>query len=577
MIFLTVGGDTVTGDTVAAQAIPQVVISYHDRSAIAQRMPDFYERAVPDVLLSLPFVPLARGFGRVSAGMNKGRAPYYTRVHLNGHELPVHPLGDVDLSMLPLPCMESVTIGQTAAGAALSAIGLGSRVNRYALPFSRFFFGLGSFQSNTYAFDLTRALTNELGFFMSGGYHRTDGHRANAAAEKLFLYSHVYMNYIQPMRFDVLYVNHDYGFPGSVARPLTGQEQDRRLDVSGTVGFDRGAVTFYYDHNSLDYTDTLNDRSLAVRVDHFGLQAERHDTVLATAFDYGARGSVSSLRGGHYLPTGLSRLDLWTRIDRSLGRTFAAASGRVEAANYHELFLCPRLEMGLRLAGSMRLSAALSRDARPPSDFERWAPYDSLVPYLAVRGDESLTAEHCWVEEFGMSGRGFLVNLYRVRFSDYIGIVQDLDDGIYTYANRPARAWHGLEGFVDLPLRLYSADRSAVTELKAVLGGNVRLGGDAVPFCPETSAGAAFVCRRDTRRFGVGIALGVEHGSSRTDHAGVEYAGYDVVSAAGFVRFLSLSCVARVNNVFDEEYAFVPYYPMEPRNVGVSVSWEFQD
>ena len=576
MIFFSVSGDTVAGDTAAVYQIPEVVRSCYDMSATLERLPDLYERALPEVLQDLPFAPMGSGFGRVSAGMNKGRDPRYTRVYLNGHEVPVHPLGEVDLSLLPLPSMERVTLGQIAAGAGLTGLGLWSSVNRYERPFSRVHFTVGSFQSNTYGFDLTRALTNELGFYLSAAFDRTGGYRDNAAAERLALYSNVYLNHFRPMRFDVLYVDHDYGFPGPLARPQTGQERDQLLDVSGPVGFGRGALTLGYERQTMDYQDTVEDRTLAFSVDHFGLQAARHDTVFAVAFDYGARGSLTRLDGGQYLPTGCRRFDVWTRVTRHMGRITAAASGRVETASDHETFLCPRLELGLRLVDSVRLSAAVSRDARSPSDFERWAPQDSLVPYLTIAGNESLAPEYCWVDEFGLRGRWFDVELYRVRFTDRIVVAPDPED-YYTYVNMPESAVSGLEGHVRLPLRFRNSDSTVVTEFTLGLGGNIQLDGDTVPRWPVRSAGATLAFRRDTPRLGAGIALRAEHGSARTDHTGIEYGGYNVFTAAGRIRFLSLSCVVRLNNVFDEEYVFVPDYPMAPRNFDVSLHWEFRD
>ena len=48
-------------------------------------------------------------------------------------------------------------------------------------------------------------------------------------------------------------------------------------------------------------------------------------------------------------------------------------------------------------------------------------------------------------------------------------------------------------------------------------------------------------------------------------------------SATGLIKFMNLSCTLRLNNVFDEDYAYVPLYPMPPRNFNVSIKWEFWD
>lgn len=564
--------DTTAIDTARTYEIPEVVNSCHDMLVSNEVAPGYYDNKVADMLLNLPLVSVSYGIGRFSAGVGKGRKPYYTRIYLNGRPLYHQPLGYFNLGFLPLHFLERLSIGQIAAGAQLSCINFVSKVNRYDRPYSRADFVLGSYQSNTYGFDLTRAVSDDLGFYLSGSYHRTDGHRENSDAQVLSFYSHFYADSPLPLRFDFFYVGLDYGFPGSTILPLTGQERDQFIDVSATAGIDRGAFTLFYDHELLDYRDTLHDKSLRVEADHFGLLCERHDTVFSTALDYGARGSVTSLDGGAYLPTGLHRLDVWVRLNKSLGRAYARASGRMESANYHEIFLCPKIEFGLHLTGSAYLSAALSRDARPPSDFERWAPFDSLIPYCTVAGNQLLSAEYCRVAEVGLSGDGFLVNLYRLNYDDYITV-----SSVNRYVNVPSWETSGIEGYVNLPLRWYNTDRSTATEFTVGFSGNVQLSGDTAHYSPHSSASAVAAVKRDTRRFGWGVALRAQYSAERQDLAGEEYSGYNNISAAGLIRFMSLSCVVRLNNILDEEYACLPFFPMAARNFDISVRWEFWD
>lgn len=580
MIAFLVSADTTAVDTARTYEIPEVLNPRHDMLVSDEIAPGYFDREVTDMLSYLPLVPVSYGLGRFGAGAGKGRKPYYTRIYLNGRPLHHHPFGHFNLGFLPLHFVDRISVGQIAAGAQMSGVNFVSRVNRYDRPYSRAEFALGSYQSSTYGFDLTRALTNDLGFYLSGSYQETDGHRENSAAQALSLYSNVYVNRPLRLRFDFFYVGLDYGFPGSTILPVTGQERDQFIDVSATAGIDRGAFTLFYDHELLDYRDTLHDKSLQVEVDCFGMLFERHDTLFSTALDYGASGAVINLNGGAYLPTGLHRLDVWTRLNKSVGRAFMRVSGRMESANYHEIFLCPKIEVGVSLPGSARLSAALSRDARPPSDFERWASYDSLVPYLSVAGDRFLSTEYCWIEEFALRGNSFLVNLYRVRFSDHIGVARILTndyDYVYTYVNQPELETSGIEGHLTLPLRWHNSDRSAVTEFVFGLGGNVQLSGDTITYYPHSSASTVAAVRRDTRRFGWGFALRAQRGAERLDLAGEEYSGYNVISAAGLIRFMSLSCVARLNNVLDEEYAYLPFFPMAARSFDISVRWEFWD
>jgi len=576
MIIFLVNGDSAVSDTVKTYEIPEIVYSCHDMSVAGEITAGFYDRSVSDMLLGLPFVPISCGFGQVGTMVNKGRKPNYTRIYLNGHPLHDHPLGYVNLGLLPPNFSEKLSFGQISAGSELSCVNLVSGTNRYERPYSRVHFMFGSFGSNIYGFDLTRGVTDDLGFYLSGSYYKTGGHRQNADTQVMSLYSHIYLDYSLPMRLDLFYANDDYGFPGSTTLPLGGRQKDHLLDVSGTVGLGRGVLTLAYDRRTLDYSDTLYEKSLHIAVDHFGLLFERHDTLLGTAVDYGASGFVTLLDGGSYPPTGLHKLDAWSRLTKSVGRGFLRASGNVEPANYHETFWRPKIELGMYLSGSAYVSAALSRDARAPSDFERWAPFDSLNPYFAVAGNELLSPEYCWVEEIGLRGRVLFLNLYRLRFDDYITVYRVSDD-YYRYRNLERWETSGLEGYVQLPLRLYNPDSSTMTEFAVSLGGNVLMSGDSMPYVPHNYVGAAISARRETTRFSFGIALHGEFSSNRRDLSGAEYSGYGVYSAAGFVKFMSLSCALRLNNAFDEDYACVPYYPMPPRNFDVSIKWEFWD
>jgi hypothetical protein len=576
MLVFLVKGDSTAIDTVRTYEIPEIVYSYHDISVAGEITPGFYDHSVSDMLFGLPFVPISCGFGQVGTIVNKGRKPNYTRIYLNGHLLPDHPLGYVNLGLLPLNFSEKLSFGQIAAGSELSCFNLVSGTNRYERPYSRVNFMFGSFGSNIYRFDLTRGITDELGFYLSGSYYKTDGHRQNSDAQVMSLYSHIYLDYSLPIRFDLFYANNDCGFPGSTTLPLGGHQKDQLLDVSGTVGFGRGMLTLVYDRRALDYNDTLYEKSLRITVDHFGLLSERHDTLFGTLVDYGASGFVTHLDGGAYPPTGLNRLNVWARLTKSVGRGFVRASGNVESANYHDIFWRPKIEIGMYLLGSAYISAALSRDARAPSDFERWAPFDSLNPYFTVAGNEFLLPEYCWSEEIGLRGKVFFLNLYRLRFDDYI-TVYPVSDDYYKYCNLERWETTGLEGYLQLPFRLYNPDSSTMTEFAVSFGGNVLMSGDSMPYVPHHYVNAAVSARRETSRFSFGVALHAEFSSIRRDLSGAEYFGYNIYSAAGFVKFMSLSCVLRLNNAFDEEYAYLPDYPMPPRNFDVSIKWEFWD
>lgn len=576
ILILLFTNDSTSVDTVQTYEIPEIV-SFQDVISVAgEVVPAFYEQSSIDVLSRFPFVPYIYGFGQQSAVYGKGRKPQYTRIYLNSRPLHVHPFGYVSQAQLPLHFFEKMAYGSSITGTELSAVSLESVVNRYDRPYSYAQFMFGSFGSNVYGMDLTRAITDDLGFYLSGQYYKTDGYRDNTDAQTMSIYSNIYYNRFLPMRLDVFYLNNEYGFPGSTQVPANGRQEDQILDGSCTIGIDNSAVTLFYDYQNIDYNDTTNGKSLAVRTDQFGVMFARHDTMLGAVVDYGAQGFLTALDGGGCLPTRLSKADMWARAKLGSERFFLQAAGRLGMANYHRTFLCPKAEFGVNITGSLYLSAAISGDVRPPSDFERWAPFDTLIPYFTVAGNSRLEPEYCWAGEIGLRGNDLLLNFYRLDFTDYIAVRVDSMHHP-TYENLHSWETSGLEGFVRYPLRVYNADSSAMTEF--VLGGsfNVWIAGDSATNVPFHFAGALVSIRRNTRRFSFGVALRSEYSGITRDLSGTEFAGFNVYSLAGLIKFLSLSCVVRLNNLFDEDYAYIPHYPMAPRNYDVSVKWEFWD
>jgi hypothetical protein len=569
--------DSTSVDTVKTYEIPQIVSLSDGISVAGAVVPAFYEQSSIDVLAMFPFLPYTYGFGQQGAVYGKGRKPQYTRIYLNGRPMHVHPLGYVNLAQLPLHFFDEISYGCSITGTELSAINFESRVNRYDHPYSLAHFMFGSFGSNIYGMDLTRAITNDLGLYLSGQYYKTNGYQENTDAQAMSVYSNVYYNRFIPMRFDFFYVNNEYGFPGSTQRPLSGRQEDQALDISGTGSIDNMVAMLFYDFQNMDYMDTANEKSLTVQTDQFGALIARQDTLMSVIFDYGVQGLLTTLDGGWYRPTGLSEADIWAGAKYKSGRFFFQAGGRTGVANYHEAFLCPKAEFGLNMTGSICLSAAVSRDVRLPSDFEKWAPYDGFIPYFNIVGDTMLEPEYCWAKEIGLRGKGLLLSYYQLDFTDYITTVYSLLPEFLQYVNYNSWETSGIEGFVRYPLRLYNADSSAMIEFLFAGSFNALITGDSIPDVPATSAGASLSIMRSAKRFSFGIALRSDYSGVTRDIYGEEHAGSSVYSLAGLLKFLSLSCVLRLNNLFDEEYAYVPYYPMPLRNFDVSVKWEFWD
>ena len=577
MLICLINGDSTTVDSMITYEIPEIVEASGDIDPLGELEPSFYDQTTLDMLKHLPMTPLYYGFGTWATVMNKGRKPSYTRVSVNGHKVNTFPFGHVSLGFLPLHAFERLSFGQNAGGAEFNSVNFVSKINHYERPYSVARFTFGSFERNTYGFDLTRGITDKLGFYLSGAYHETDSHRENSDVRTLSAYSNIYMNYLLPVRLDVFYVNSDCGFPGSIESQVEGRQKDEFLDVSGTTRLGKEILTIFYERQTLDYRDTVNDRTWGVKLDHFGAASEGHDTLLGVSLDYGANFFVTLMEGESYLSDITHGFDASLRLEKSFGRGYVRAGGRVERLNYYDPLVMARFELGLKAWGSTAAYAAFSRDARSPSELETaQGPLDTLNPYLTIVGNGSLEPEYCWCGEIGLRSDIFILNAYRAMFSNYITVFAEIP-GFYTYGNLDTWEIQGIEAYVNLPLRTYSPDSNRMTEFMVGLAGNVTVSQDSAPTYPMLVTGAFAAFRRETPRFGFGIVLGAEYSSETYDIYGGEHSGYTVFSVAGLLKFMSLSCTLRLNNVLDEDYAYVPYYPMPARNFDLSVKWEFWD
>ncbi len=584
MLIFLVNGDSTAVDTVITYEIPEIVHYYDGISMSGEITPAFYEQSNIDMLSRLPVVLFAGELGQVNAIAGKGRKVSYTGIYLNGRLLRNQFLGFVDLVQLPLHFFDKATYGRSVAGAELSSLNLESKVNHFDRPYSYAHFLFGSFQSNIYGADFTRAITNDVGLYLSGEYYKTGGYRANAAGDRLSLYSNIYYNQLLPVRCDVFYCENKHDLSGSTVIPTAGRQKDRFLDISSTVAYQNGITTLFYNSQSMQYVDTLNARWLESQITQFGIVVDYHHDLLGVKADYGLAGYYRSVDASTALSTILYTLssyvdypfDVWARLSKQFGRLSFGAAGYVGVVRNHENIYCPKLEVGYDFLRSTRLYATLSKDARRPAELEKEAIFDTLVPYLIVAGNQDLTPEYCWAKEVGVRGEHYSVNLYRFDFDDLIAARAGSVD-YYQYANIDSWRTSGCEASVNLPLRIHNTNPSSTFTVVIAGSGNILLEGDSIPYMPRYHGRGHLSVTRETERLSFGIALIGEFSSIRYDISGAEYSGYSIFSAAGLVKFMSLSCILRVNNVFDEDYAYMPHYPMPPRNFSVSVKWEFWD
>jgi outer membrane cobalamin receptor len=575
MLMLLFANDSTSVDTVETYEIPEIVRFQNGIFAVGEIIPRYYEQSITDVLANLPVMTLSYGFTGVKGVGFRGAKPYYTRIYLNGRQQRDDFTGYFNLAQLLLNAVERVAYGRSIVGSELSSLNFESKINRYDRPYSYARFMFGSFKSNIYSVDLTRAITNDLGLYVSGEYHKTAGFREHADANRLSVYAHLYYNHFFPARLDFFYNDHDYGFPGSINQPIEGRQKDRFLDISTTVAFQHSVMNFFYEARNMEYADSQNVINVDNRIKQFGADLAYHHDPLGFAVDYGVASYFLEVDGSvtSYIDV---PLDLWARLSKEFHRFSLQVSGYFGKANDHENFYCPKLEVSYEFYESHSFCLSIGRDARAPSDIEINAVFDTLNPYFFADGNRDLVSEYCWIREVGVRGNQYAIGYYRFDYDNFI-TVDGTPGNHYEFVNIDSWLITGCDAYFDLPLRFHNTDSSRTVSVVLGCSGNIIFEGDSVPYVPRYHGGGHLSIIRETDRFSIGVVVRGELCGTRRDISGQDMSGFGVMSLAGLVKFMGLSCVARVNNIFDEEYAHVPYYPMPPRNFDVSVKWEFWD
>ena len=575
MLILLFASDSTSVDTAQTYEIPEIVQFENGLFTVREIIPQYYEHTVGDVLLNLPITAFSYGFTGVNGVSFRGAKPSYTRIYLNGRQQRDDFTGYFNLVQLPFSSVEKVTNGQSIVGSESSSLDFQSKVNRYDRPYSFARFTFGSFQSNGYGIDLTRAITNDLGLYMGGEYHTTDGFRDHADAERLSVYAHMYYNRFFPARLDLFYSEHDYGFPGSINQPIEGRQRHGFLDISSTVAFRNSVMNFFYDAKRIEYADSQNVISIDNRTKQFGADLAYHHDLLGFGVNYGMASYFLAVDGTVTSYNDIP-LDLWVRLSREFQLLSFGVAGYFGKADDHEDFYCPKLEVGYALYESNRLCLSFGRDARAPSDLEINAVFDTLNPYFLAEGNSSLVSEYCWIQEISVRGDQYGAGYYRFDYDDFLTI-SARSGNYYEFVNIDSWVISGCEAYFDLPLLFHDTDSNRTVTLVVGGSGNIIFEGDSVPYVPTYHGSGHLSVTRETDRFSFGIAVRGELCGTRHDISGENISGFAVMSVAGLVKFMGLSCVVRVNNVFDEEYAYIPYYPMAPINYDVSIKWEFWD
>ncbi len=587
MFIILMTEDSTIVDSARVYEIPEI-LHFGFQSEIGEGLystqnivPTDYDVNLLDAFSHSPFTVVNFGPGQLNLLSQKGQDPQHVAVHLNNHRIENRLFGYMDLAAFPIQFIDTISVEQDYYGK--SGIDLTTKINHYHRPFSQIKYTTGAFETDMYNVDFTRSITNNFGIYISGLYWSSQGHRRNSDFGIGSFYAHINYNQIIPMRFDALYFSNDFGVPGDDFDTLDGSGTDRFIDVCYAVGTDNHRLALYYTSNSKSYDESLSDSLFQTAFKNYGLD-------FRTCYDIkgyeilwnllGVRNTIESAYDLDFVPDNISQSENSLRFGIVCNKAFQnvlfSVSNVGEFRNDDDFFYTPRVCLGFKLLESTYLMGAVSKNYRVPSVAEIYFPERIKNSYIYIKGNEKLLPEYSWSQEIGIKGDFFAFTFYKNDYDDLIVLRPDSND-YYYHQNIDTWQTIGVENSLEIPMRLNNRLSKSVTEVCTGFSGNYLFKGEALPLIPEGNANVFVTFRRNAERFGLGLTVQGQFIGNRQDIYGQGMAPFKVVSLVGAVRFVTLSFILRLDNVFNEEYVFVPHYTMEPRHINFSVKWEFWD
>ncbi len=580
-------GDSTATDSAIVYEIPEI-IQMGSESGLERFLfhkqtinPEDYDFALSNTLFRTPFMAVSHGNGQLQLLSIRGQEPSHTNVFLNNHRIHDPLFGTINLATLPIQFIEKVYVGQDFYGS--DGIYLKTKINRYDKPFSSIRFMTGEFDENLYNIDFTRPITNQFGFYLSGLHWDSRGHRENTQFQINSFYTNLYYNHIIPTRLDFIYFSNEHGASEDVTSIHNSTATDRFVDVSLVGGTNEHKCAFYHTRSSSHYHDSLSNLLFEDMVRNYGIELENYLVLKGYEISYNLRGVLHAMETEVHsdplfprLSDTENALQFWTSVNRSFHKTIFSLLNRCELKDTRDFFYAPRLTMGIILFDSTFLTAALSRNYRTPLFSETHFSETISHPLSDIRGNGELLPEYYWLQECGIKKKNSAITFYKYDFDKPIVVQLDVNDS-YRYQNIDTWQTIGLEGYIDLPIYLESRQDKSVTGISIGFSGNYLFTGDSRPFIPKANAGIYLSLKRNTERFGLEITTRGKLIGSRQDIDGNTLDPFTAVSVIGSVRFITLSFISQLSNVFDENYAYVPPYTMEPRHLNFSVKWDFWD
>ncbi len=548
----TILTDSLRQDSVKADTMPVIypvpdIVQYRDRdpdnAGFLSFQPRAYDLFLDDLLQSAGM--LAKN-GRL---VTRGRvAPARAQLDLNSRVLENRIYGACDTRLMQLQCLESISPDGGDAD-------LRTRINRYDRPYSHIrFTTLGN--TTLYNLDLTRALNNNIGFYLSGVYSKHPAALSDSDETRNAFYGDFYTCGTISSRLDLIYSD----------RNLPGIEKGSMYDASLVLGKGPFRSRIFYNSQITEHDNSTGIRPRS-RTAHIGAEFRGDHDLSPFRFDWEARFNTDQIRTRSVYPSYyiendyLSSIDLAGEYDPGRFRFVLGARGETDFDS--DWYPAPRGRIGFAPKDSQELFLSLDRTYHRPTIGEQFgAEYVYDPSYILIRSDHPKT-EDAWRMVAGYNMRNITLTFFNDEITDYIKYAHASYDDTsreYEVINIPHGRIRGFDLCAILPLRWGFSIGAAGNYLLEHEDGS----------CPDYSifGSLAWLHTHGRARYeicGWGRYLGGRYGWSGGDDRPVLY-------AAAAIRYIALSMSLRIENILDDT---ISDFTVPSRNVTLSIQWEF--
>lgn len=538
-------------------------------------VPEYYKLDFTDIFHNTPYLVMDLGRGQPFTMYKRGQSTKATKIFLNNHVLSNQLFGDFTLNSLNVHITEQISLMNDHMHA--TEIDISTKINRYDRPFSFIQFTTGSFGSKRYSADLSRPLTANLGFYLSGLHWNATGHRPNAHYELSSFHTNIYWNKFLPARCDVVYSSGTSGFPGSDQDTLRGTVANEFIDASFCTGNEHHKLAVYFNTSNQKYSNLSIALPFENIVKNYGFDLANQHLNKRFVVRYRLAGALSKIQSSPYGSHTANSLSLWIEISKMLNRFIFSGSNLLELSNTEDFFMMPKLNLGIDVFDSTFIWGSVSKHYRQPSIAETYAPDSIFAPYYTLIGNEDLKTEYYWAQEISIRKRTSSITLYRYDYDDRITVYAD-SDSYYSPRNVDSHQTIGIES--SLMQRIYlnqDVNKEMATHIIVGYWGNYIFQEDTLPLMPKSHSTIYAAFEKRSHKFTFGLTLSEQFIGHRQDFFGNKIAVSRIFSALGYVRLLDLHLAFGCNNILDEDYFSVPTYNMPSRNYNFSVRWNFWD